>query len=191
MRKVACLVVTVALFLGGGLAFGQDCGQLNITFKPEATDLDLTDYPNNLDPSDHALLVRLTEYYGVEFNNPENDWCWKQRVIGTFVGTWVSCGSIDLAIWGPLFAPLDVGIGPGPDLYGNPGIIHTRKGDIFTMSYGLSVVDGDDWIAFGGVTWYGDGTDAYEGATGWGTDAPKKYPPSYWIQSKGFLCIPD
>jgi len=113
------------------------------------------------------------------------DWCWSQRVIGTIQGTWVLCGSWELFI----ADPLDLGI--GPDVYGNPGIIYTRKGNIYTMSYSFSVWGGDVFVAFGGLTRFGGGTDAYEGATGWGTDAPKKYPVSYWMQNHGFLCVPD
>ena len=177
MRKAACLVVTVALFLGGGAAYGGDledlgenCRKLNVILVEESTDLD---------PEDYDFLAA---YFGVA----PFEWCWSQQVIGTLQGTWVLCGSfIDLY----LPDPLDLGI--GPDLYGNPGIIYTRKGNIYTMSYGLSVWEGDVFVAFGGLTRYMGDTGAYEGAEGWGTDSPKKYPASYWMQGHGFLCWSD
>ena len=179
MRKAACLVVTVALVLGGGAAFGgdlgEDCRKLNVILLEEST------YVDHTDPE----YVALAEYFGFEsFAN-----CWSQEVIGTIQGTWVLCWTEGLFI----DDPFELGI--GPELWGNPGIIHTRKGDIYTMSYGLSVweyaEDPAVFVAFGGLTRFVDGTGAYEGATGWGTDAPKKYPASYWIQNHGFLCVPD
>ena len=169
MRKKVLFMMTAVLILSAGAAFGQECRQLNVTLKVESPDLD---------PEDFEFLA---DYFGVD----DFDWCWSQRVIGTIQGTWVFCGS-----WA-LFADDPLGVGIGPELYGNPGIIYTRKGNIYTMSYGLSVWDGAVFVAFGGLTRYLDGTGAYSGATGYSTDGPMKYPPTYWIQSKGFLCVPD
>ena len=169
MRKAACLVISAAFILGAGATFGQECQQINLTLKEESAYVDETAYQE------------LAEWFG--FESFEN--CWSQRAIGTIRGTWVLCWADGLFEY-PLF---DLGI--GPELWGNPGVIHTRDGDIYTMSYGLSVWNGDVFVAFGGVTQYFGGTGAYEGATGWSTDAPKKYPVSYWIESKGFLCLPD
>lgn len=177
MRRVSVFLIAFALALGAAVVLGQDCKQLNVTFKPESIDLD---------PADYQYLI---EIFGLEIDG--FDWCWSQEVVGTIRGTWVSCGAMDLAQFAPLFGPIPKVDGPGPDLYGNPGVIHTRKGDVYTMSYGLSVYDGETWVSFGGVTWYGDGTAYYAGATGWATDEPKQYPPSLWIRSIGFLCRPE
>ena len=169
MRKAACFVMTAALVLGAGAAFGQQCQQINLTLKEESTDVNAADYEE------------LAEWFGFD----SFEVCWSQRAIGTIRGTWVLCWAEGLFEY-PLFE-----LGFGPELWGNPGVIHTRDGDIFVMSYALSVWDGDVFVAFGGVTQYLGGTGAYEGATGWSTDSPKKYPPSYWIESNGILCVPD
>ena len=179
MRKAACLVVTVVLVLGGGAAFGgdlgEDCRKLNLITHEESTYVD----------HEGEVSVALAAYFGVE----PFDWCWSQQVIGTLQGTWVFCGSWELFM-DDLF-----GLGNFPELYGNPGVIFTRKGNIYTMSYGLSVWDyAEDpavFVAFGGLTHFVGDTGDYEGAEGWGTDAPKKYPPSYWLQNHGFLCWSD
>lgn len=185
MRKAACLAVAVVLVMAGGAAFGgdlgEDCKILNMTLKEESSDVDAGDYDF------------LAEYFfgvGATF-----DVCWSQEAIGTIQGTMVLCWRDGLYIPDPLFNLPGVVIDPGPEVWGNPGIIHTKKGDIYTMSYGLSVwdytVDPAVFVAFAGVTRYLGGTGAYEGATGWSTDSPKKYPPTYNIQSVGYLCVPE
>jgi hypothetical protein len=172
MRKlITCsALLALATCLSAGAAFGDDCGQFNITIKPAETELD---------PDDYGFLADM-------FGVAPFEWCWSQRVVGTIKGEYALCGSFaDLYMLDPL------GLGIGPELYGNPGIIHTRKGDLYTMSYGLSVWDGDVFVAFGGLTRIVGGTEAYGGAWGYTTDAPKKYPPTFWMQSRGYLCVPD
>jgi len=179
MRKtIVCLaLVGFVTGLAGGPAYGQSCENFNVILKEAATDLDPTEQD----------LWRLAIHFGIR---PPFDYCWSQRVIGTVQGVWALCGNDDLSMFDPL------GLGVGPELWGNPGIIYTKQGDmIITMSYGLSVwdFDGDfeDIDAFGGLTTFDGGNGAYTGASGWTTDSPKKYPASFWIQSHGFLCVPD
>lgn len=187
MQRVACYVAVVAIVLGGGAAFGadlgDDCQNLNVTLKEESSDVD---------PSD-PTYVALAEFFfgaGATF-----DVCWSQEVIGTIQGTWVLCWREGLLIPNPVFDVPGVPTDPGVEVWGNPGVIHTKKGDIYVMSYGLSVwdyaPDPDFFIAFGGVSQYLGGTGAFAGATGWSTDSPKTYPPTYKLQSVGFICVPD
>lgn len=185
MKKTACIAITAALLFGGGAVFGgdlgDDCQNLNVTLKEESTDVDPTD----------PAYVALAEYFGFDVFEV----CWSQEVIGTIQGTWVLCWRDGLYIPDPLFDLPGVTIDPGVEVWGNPGIIHTKKGDIYVISYGLSVwdytVDPAVFIAFAGVSRYLGGTGAYEGASGWSTDSPKTYPPTYKMQSVGFICIPD
>ena len=172
---VCSAFLVLVLCLGVGTAFGQDCDKFNVILKPGET------YVDDDDLGDYDFLA---EHFGVE----PFEWCWSQRVIGTVQGRWALCGNNDLAIFDPF------GLGIGPELWGNPGFILTKKGDmIYTMSYGLAVwgFDGDfsDVDAFGGLTTFYGGTGAYAGATGWSTDSPKKYPATFWLQSRGFLCV--
>lgn len=187
MQRTTCIVVATALILGGGAVFagnlGDDCQNLTLTLKEESTDVDPTD----------PAYVALAEYFfgaGATF-----DVCWSQEAIGTVQGTWVLCWRDGLYIPDPLFNLPGVTIDPGVEVWGNPGVIHTKKGDIFTISYGLSVwdytVDPAVFVAFAGVSRYLGGTGAYEGVTGWSTDSPKTYPPTYNIRSNGYLCVPD
>lgn len=175
MKKTACVAIAAVLALAASTAFGQECGPLNITFKPDAPSI----FPGDLLYDTYVPMVAA--YFGVPLADFE--WCWTQRVVGTIQGTWVTCGGNNIAIYGPFGLPNE------PDLYVNPGIMISRKGDIFTLSYGLSRYEGVDWVAFGGITWYGDGTGMYAGANGYSTDSPKHYPPTFWIVSKGFLCL--
>ena len=71
-----------------------------------------------------------------------------REAVGTINGVWSLCGSFDLFIWDPL------GLGLNPELYGNPGVIETQDGKIFTMSYGSVFYHPQswDWLAFGGIT---------------------------------------
>ena len=177
MKRVVIFTVAVVLALSAGNALGQGCGHLNLIFKPEAPSIFPGDFLYD------QYVPQVAAYYGIPITDFE--WCWTQRVGGTIQGTWVTCGGNNIAIYAPFGLPNE------PDLYVNPGILITKKGDIFTLSYGLSRYEGMDWVSFGGVTWYGDGTGMYAGANGWGTDAPKHYPPSFWIESKGFLCLAE
>jgi hypothetical protein len=173
------LIVTAAavLVLSAGNALGQGCGHLNLIFMPDAPSIAAGD------PLYDQYVPQVAAYYGIPVADFE--WCWTQRVSGTIRGTWVTCGGNNIAIYGPFGLPNE------PDLFVNPGILITKKGDIYTLSYGLSRYEGADWVSFGGVTWYGDGTGIYAGANGWGSDCPKHYPPSFWIESRGFLCTAD
>ena len=145
MQRVACYVAVVALVLGGGVVFGadlgDDCQNLNVTLKEESSDVD---------PSD-PTYVALAEYFfgaGATF-----DVCWSQEVIGTIQGTWVLCWREGLLVPNPVFDIPGVPTDPGVEVWGNPGVIHTKKGDIYVMSYGLSVwdyaADPDAFIAWG------------------------------------------
>jgi hypothetical protein len=192
MKKKTFLVVTALLVLTGGVSFGDDpadCAKLNLMFQPGGDP--------SLEPGEplyEEYVPVLLAYYGID----AFDWCWSQPIRGSLggvgvKGTWVACGAFDLSLLAPLFPEVSAPFGAGPDLYGNPGILITNKGDIFTMSYGASVYEGADftWVAFGGITWYGDGTGAFEGAHGWGSDTSKTTPPSFWVRSVGYLCFPD
>lgn len=169
MKQATCLVVCAILIVGASVASAQDCAKMNFVLKEESTDQD---------PANYQFLA---DYFGID----SFEYCWSQEVNGTLKGTWVFCGSSYLF----MNDPLDLGV--GPELWANPGIIITRNGIIYTMSYSLSVWDGDVFVAFGGLTRYVAGTGAYTGATGWTTDSPMKYPPTYWIHSEGILCLPE
>ena len=178
MRKAIVLGITAVLALGAGTVFAQDCGELRLNFKLPSIDLI---------PGDdlHEMYVpMIAAHYGLEPGVFE--WCWTQQVVGTISGTWVSCGGTTLSEGDPF------GFGFGPDLYPNPGIIITKKGDLYSMSWGLSRYDATGaWLAFGGVTRYADGTGRFAGALGWGTDAPQHFPPSFWIRSSGYICLQE
>ncbi len=178
MKKTLRILVAVALAVSAGSVFGQDCGPLNLTFRPQSIDL----FPGDDLYDQYVPMIALQ--FGLD--PAVFEWCWTQRVVGTIQGRWITCGGMGLAMFDPF------GLGGGPDMYGNPGIITSKKGVIYTMSYGLSKYNSEgDWVAFGGLTWYGDGTGRYTGADGWGTDSPKHYPPSFWVRSVGFLCKPE
>ena len=167
-----CTVLVVFLAcLGAGTAYGESCTQLTLKLQPQSTDLDPTDFDF------------LAAYFGVD----PFGWCWSQPVVGTIQGVWAFCGNDALAI----FNPFSVGV--GPDLWGNPGVVLTKEGDlIYMISYGLSVWNGDTFVGFGGMTRISGGTGAYEGATGWTADRSKRIPtPTYAARLQGFLCLPD
>jgi hypothetical protein len=178
MKKTASIIVGLVLVAGAGAAFGQDCGPLNLQFLEPSVDL----FPG--DPLYDEYVPMIAAHFGLD--PAVFQWCWTQRVVGTIPGTWVSCGGDPIADYDLFGLPSD------PHLYLNPGIIITRRGDVYTISYGLSRYDADfNWIAFGGVTYYEGATGKWAGAEGWGTDRPKHYPPSFWIRSFGSLCMPD
>ena len=177
MKRFVIFTVAVGLTLSAGDALGQGCGNLKLIFKPDAPSI----FPG--DALYDQYVPQVASYFGIPVTDFE--WCWTQRVVGTIHGTWVTCGGNDIAIYAPFGLPNE------PDLYVNPGILTTSKGDIYTLSYGLSRYDGADWVSFGGVTWYGDGTGIYADAHGWGNDCSKENPPSIWIQSTGFICMPQ
>lgn len=178
MKKTACFVVAAAIILLASSAAGQDCGPLNLQFQPDAPAV------NPGDPLYDEWVPLIAEHFGLD---PAGfGWCWTQRVVGTIPGTWVTCGGDDL------FVPNPFGIGDGPDLYGNPGVLFNKRGEVYTMSWGLSRFDSEfNWLAFGGLTHYDGETGRYTDAEGWGTDRPKHYPPTYWIRSAGYFCYPE
>ena len=102
MNKTVCFLVVLMLVLGAGSAVAQDCGPLNITFKPDAPSI----FPG--DPLYDQYVPMIATYYGLDISVFE--WCWTQRVVGTIQGTCVSCGGMGLA----MFDPFGLGIGPRP-----------------------------------------------------------------------------
>ena len=174
----ALLILT--LCLAASAASGQDCGNVTLTIKPEETPIA---------EGDLGEFDFLADWFDVE----PFQWCWSQRVVGTIQGVWTFCGHEDLYIENPL--GLDIH-SEFPELWGNPGVIETKKGDlIYVMSYGLSVwdygADPDFLFSWAGVTTFAGGTGAYADAWGWTADKTKKFPASYWAEVEGFLCVPD
>jgi len=179
MRKTACFVVAAVLVLGAGSAFGQECKRINVQFQEPAEFI----VPGDQLFDDYVPLIEAR--FGVTFVPPD-DWCWAQRAVGTIRGTWIACGKIDLSIFDPF------GFGINTELWGNPGILVGRKGNLFTMSYGVAKwADPETMTALGGVTYYEGTTGRYEGLIGWATDRPMHYPPSFWVRSVGLICMPE
>jgi hypothetical protein len=172
MRNLLFSSLLIVLITGfGGAAFGEDCEQINYNIKAEEGYVDHTD----------PAYIELAERFGFD----SFEVCWSQRAIGTPNGTLVLCWEDSLIIPNPFSQPV------APDLWGNPGVLHTKDGDIYFMAYSVSIWGDDGLIALSSLTRYEGGTGAYEGASGWTSDTPKKYPPSFWMQSKGTLCVPD
>ncbi len=194
MQKATCLVVVVLILLAGHLAYGGDkvdgakCQELVLTFQPDSVDLNPKDW----------LYEAYVPLIQARFEIGSVDSCWAQSVTGSLggisiSGTWVACGNSNLSRAAPLFGKITARGFSGPDLYGNPGIIITKKkGEIYTMSYSLSVYEGaiHEWMAFGGVTWFGDGTDRFKRTYGWASDRSPAVPPTLWVESEGYLCFP-
>jgi hypothetical protein len=179
MKRTTCIAVVLVVALGAGSAFGQDCRKINIQFQEPAPYIDLTD------PMYAPWVALIEGRFGVTFD-PDNDWCWTQRAVGTIRGTWIACGKMDLSIFDPF------GFGINTELWGNPGILITKRGYLFTMSYGVSKwADPENLSALGGVSYYEGATGRYEGMIGWATDRPMHYPPSFWVRSVGLICEPE
>ena len=194
MRKASCLVVVALVVLAGHLAYGADigpgdkgCETLLLTFHPNVVELSPKDW------NYQRTVPMIQAHFGID----SVEWCWSQPVTGSLGGVqiegiWVACGSSDLSKVAPLFASKSAREVRSPDLYANPGIIRTKKGDIYTLSYSLSVYEGANrpWKAFGGVTWYGEGTRRFARTDGWASDRSPMIPPTLWVESEGYLCYP-
>ena len=177
MRRICCFTVAVMLAMGAASVFGQDCKHLQLNFTEPSIDI----FPGDELYDDYVPMIEAR--FGIAPGSFE--WCWTQRVIGTIPGTWVACGSNGLYIDDPF------GFGLITGAWGNPGILVTTRGHLFTMSYGFSNFTATgEWEAFGGVTYYEGATGKWEGGVGWGTDSPQHYPPSYWIRADGLFCNP-
>lgn len=178
MKKTWCCAIALAFLMIAAPAAGQNCKPLQLNFTVPSTDI----FPGDDLYDEYVPMIEAR--FGIEPG--AFGWCWTQRVIGTIPGTWVACGMEDLAIYDPF------GFGILTGMWGNPGILVTARGHLFTMSYGLSQFSGGgDWVAFGGVTYYEGAAGKWQGAIGWGTDSPQHYPPSYWIRADGLLCRPS
>lgn len=179
MKRTACFLITLVLVLCAGTVYAQEnCKTLNINYKPDDF------YINPGDPLYDQYVPMIEARFGIDPGTFE--WCWTQSIVGTINGRWIACGKMDLAIFDP-FA-----LGINPELWGNPGIMITKSGNLFTMSYGLSKYDdGGAWIAFGGVSYFEGSSGKYTGTWGWAADRPKHFPPTFEIRSVGYLCPPE
>ena len=90
MKKTACVAIAAVLALAAGTAVGQECGPLNITFKPDAPSI----FPGDLLYDTYVPMVAA--YFGVPLADFE--WCWTQRVVGILGDEARVFGAVDVLL---------------------------------------------------------------------------------------------